>query len=42
MANPNGCLNYDDEEIRKRNEEMLIRCGEDLSVLREDKKEMSE
>jgi len=42
MANPNGCLNYDDEEIRKRNEEMLIRCGEDLSVLRKDKKEMSE
>jgi len=39
MADPNGCLNYDDEEIRKRNEEMLIRCGEDLSVLRKDKKD---
>jgi len=42
MANVMGCLNCDDKEMRKRNEEMLIRCGEDLSVLRNDKKEMSE
>jgi len=41
MANPNGCLNYDDKSIQERNMEMMIRCGEDLSVLRKDK-EMSE
>jgi len=42
MANVIGCLNCDDKEMRKRNEEMLIKCGEDLSVLRKDNKEMSE
>jgi hypothetical protein len=35
-------LNVEDEEMRERREAMFIKCGEDLSLLRKDKKEVLE
>jgi len=42
MADVSGCLNVEDEEMRERREAMFIKCGEDLSLLRKDKKEVLE
>ncbi len=36
FANPHGCLNYDDE-VKNKHQEMLLKCGEDLSTLRSGK-----
>jgi len=35
LATPDGCLNFD-EETNKTHKAMLIKCGEDLPVLRGD------
>lgn len=35
FSNPHGCLNFD-EDVKKKHEEMLVKCGQDLPTLRND------
>lgn len=38
LADPNGCLNTDKEDMKSRIEEMLVKSGQDLLTLRQENK----